>query len=140
MKTEKCDYLIVGSGAGGATLAKELTRRGKSLSLVEAGKREGKIGTFRDALRYYDSNNKLTRTPRKSREGVVLWRALMAGGSTVVSCGCGVRCLEQELNDFGINLEAEFAEAELNIAPIAERLLSNGSKEIMRAPDFLWTF
>lgn len=135
MKTEKCDYLIVGSGAGGATLAKELTRRGKSVSLVEAGKREEKIGTFRDARRYYDSNNKLTRTPRKSREGVILWGALMAGGSTVVSCGCGVRCLEQELNDFGINLEVEFAEAEaeLHIAPIAERLLSNGSKEIMRA-------
>lgn len=132
---EKSEYLIVGSGASGATLAKELTRRGKGVSVVEAGKAEEKIGTFRDTLNFYDIKNKLTRTPRKSREGVTLWRTLMAGGSTVVSCGNGVRCLEQELNDHGINLEAEFteAEAELHIAPIAERLLSNGSREIMRA-------
>ena len=132
---EKSEYLIVGSGAGGATLAKELTRRGKSVSVVEAGKREEKIGTFRDTLTFYDIKNKLIRMPRKSREGVSMMRTLMAGGSTVLSCGNGVRCLEQELNDHGINLEAEFteAEAELHIAPIAERLLSDGSREIMRA-------
>ena len=40
---EKSEYLIIGSGAGGATLANELTRRGKSVSVVEAGKREGEI-------------------------------------------------------------------------------------------------
>ena len=132
---EKFEYLIIGSGAGGATLAKELTKRGKSVSVVEAGKREKNVGTFRDATRYYDAKSKLTRTPRQSREGVILWRAHMAGGSTVVSCGNGVRCLEQELNDLGIDLKTEFAEAEseLHIAPIAERLLSNGSREIMRA-------
>lgn len=132
---EKTEYLIVGSGAGGATLAKELTRRGKSVSVVEAGKREAEVGTFRDATRYYEVKSRLTRTPRQSKEGVILWGTRMAGGSTVVSCGNGVRCLEQELNDLGIYLEAEFAEAEseLQIAPIAERLLSDGSREIMRA-------
>ena len=132
---EKSEYLIIGSGAGGATLANELTKRGKSVSIVEVGKQEEKIGTFRDATRYYDSSSKLTRTPSHSREGVILWRTLMAGGSTVVSCGNGGRCLEQELSVLGINLEAEFteAEAELHIAPIAERLLSDGSREIMRA-------
>ena len=59
----------------------------------------------------------------------------MAGGSTVVSCGNGVRCLEKELAEFGIHLEMEFAEAEgeMRIAPYDERRLSKGSKRILEA-------
>ena len=36
----------------------------------------------------------------------------MAGGSTVVACGNGVRCLEKELTERGIDLQEEFAEIE----------------------------
>ena len=131
---DKYDYLIVGSGAGGATLARELTRRGRRPLVVETGKLEEKFGSFSDAMRFFDKH-KLTRMPRKSREGVYLWRTLMAGGSTFLSCGCGVRGLEKELSELGVNLEAELteAEAEMGVAPIAERLLSDGSREIMRA-------
>jgi choline dehydrogenase-like flavoprotein len=124
MRNSRYDYLIVGSGAGGATLAKELAQRKKSVLVVEAGKDEKKVG---NAYRHYDT--------KKSKEGVIIWRARMAGGSTVVSCGNGVRCLEKELGDFGIDLSKEFiqAEQEMHIAPIAERLLSSGSKAIMQA-------
>ena len=59
----------------------------------------------------------------------------MAGGTTVVSCGNGVRCLEKELTDLGITLNEEFAEAEkeMGISPIAQELLSEGSQAIMHA-------
>jgi choline dehydrogenase-like flavoprotein len=133
---DKYDYLIVGSGAGGATLARELTRRGTRPLVVEAGKLETSIGTYRDSTRYYDAHGvDVVKMPKMSREGTVLWRTFMAGGSTVVSCGNGVRCLEKELSALGINIETELSEAEneLHVAPIAERLLSDGSKEIMRA-------
>lgn len=131
---DKHDYLIVGSGAGGATLASALTRRGRSPLVVETGKLEEKFGSFSDARRFYD-RHKLTQMPRKSREGVFLWRTLMAGGSTFLSLGCAVRCLEKELSELGVNLEAELTEAEteMGVAPIAERLLSDGSREIARA-------
>ena len=85
--------LVVGSGAGGATLAKGLAQRKKSVLVVEAGKDEKNIG---DAHRHYDR--------KKSKEGVIIRQARMAGGSTVVSCGNGVRCLEKELGGFGIDL------------------------------------
>ena len=128
------DYLIVGSGAGGATLAKELAQRKKDVLVVETGKIEEKVGEFDIARKFYDGDH-LLRIPRKSKEGVIIWRTLMAGGSTVVSCGNGVRCLEKELNELGINLQEEFAqvEKELQVAPISERLLSNGSKRIRQA-------
>jgi len=134
MKGDKYECTIVGSGAGGATLAMELCKRGKQVLIVEGGDYEEKIGTFRDSLRYFDLN-KLTKMPVKTKEGAILWRTMMAGGSAVVSCGCGVRCLEEELAGFGINLDAEFTEAEeeMKIVPYDVRRLSKGSKKILEA-------
>ena len=90
MNDQRYEFVIVGSGAGGATLAKELSRKGKQVLLVERGKHEEKVGTTRDSLHYYDVN-KLTQMPITSQEGVILWRAFMAGGSTMVACGNAVR-------------------------------------------------
>lgn len=134
MKGDKYEFIIVGAGAGGATLAMELSKRGKQVLIVEGGNYEEKIGTFRDSLRYFDMN-KLTKMPAKAKEGAILYRTMMAGGSTVVSCGNGVRCLEEELAGFGINLDAEFTEAEgeMKIVPYDERRLSKGSKKILEA-------
>ena len=36
--SRKFDYIIVGSGAGGATLARELCRKGREVLIVEQGK------------------------------------------------------------------------------------------------------
>jgi choline dehydrogenase-like flavoprotein len=60
---------------------------------------------------------------------------MTAGGSTAVSCGNGVRCLEKELAGCGILLESEFEEAEreLGVAPIAPHLIGAGSARIAAA-------
>ena len=133
-QNRKYDFIVVGSGAGGATLAMELAKKGKSVLVVERGIREEKVGSTMDCLRYYDSRG-LVKMPIKSKEGAMLLRALMAGGSTVVSCGNGVRCLEEELAEFGINLDIEFSELEeeTGVAPYDERRLSKGSKMILEA-------
>ena len=127
------EYLVVGSGAGGATVARELSRAEKDVLVVEAGKYEEHVGTFRDSLRYFDTTG--YKTPRTSREGVILWRTIMAGGSTVVSCANGTRCLQEEFKDLGIDLEGEFKEAEreMRIAPTPERLLSEASLSMREA-------
>ena len=114
MNSIRCDFLIVGSGAGGATLAKELSQHSHDVVVVERGVRARQLGSFRASLSFFDAN-KATKVPRKSKEGVILWRTLMAGGSTVVSCGNGTRCLEMELAEFGIQLERDFHEAELDM-------------------------
>jgi len=128
------DVLIVGSGAGGATLARELSNRGKAVLVVEKGTRAKKLGSFRHTLPYFDVNA-VTKTPRRSSEGVILWRTLMAGGSTVVSCGNATRCLEKELADLGVDLDHAFREAEqeMRVAPIEEELLSGGSRRVRDA-------
>ena len=134
MDKKKVDYLVVGTGAGGATLAKELSNQDNSVLILEKGNYEKKLGTFQDSLRFYDANQ-LTKIPRKSKEGVIIWRTIMAGGSTIVSCGNGTRCLQKEFLNFGIDLEEEFIEAEkeMKIKPMSEEFLSAGSKKIMQA-------
>jgi choline dehydrogenase-like flavoprotein len=134
LKTTKYDYVIVGSGAGGATLACEISRRdnNKKVLLIEKGKYQNKLGKLRHIFNYYDFPRGM---PLRSKEGVIIWRAFMAGGSTVISAGNGGRCLEKELADFGINLEEEFIETEkdMRLAPIDRSLLSERSEKIMRA-------
>jgi len=134
MRHERHDVLIVGSGAGGATLARELTKRGKAVLVVERGEYATKLGSFRHTLQYFDSNA-VTKTPARSEEGVILWRTIMAGGSTVVTCGNATRCLEKELAALGVSLGREFADAEIEmrVAPIDEQLLSAGSRRIADA-------
>ncbi len=138
MHGKEYEFLIVGSGAGGATLARELGKKGREVLVIERGKLETKVGTTRDSLRYYDLN-KVTKIPRRSQEGMPLFRAFMAGGTTAVSCGNGVRSLEKELAELGIDLSDEFAEVEeeLDIHPIDEQLLSEGSLQIKQAAEAL---
>ena len=139
METATYDIIIVGAGAGGGTLARELALKNKRRAVVlEQGKRETTYGTLKESVRYYDANQ-LTRRPAKSKEGVILWRALMAGGSTFVSCGNGVRCLESELREHGLDLSEEFKEAEkeMRIKPISEELLSEGSLHLKDAAESL---
>ena len=134
MEKYQYQYIVVGSGAGGATVARELSKAGKSVLVVEKGNTEEKTGTFLDSLRYYDAN-KITRIPKKSKEGVIIWRTFMAGGSTMVSMANGVRSLEKELANYGFQLEEEFIEAEqeMGIVTIPDALLSSGGLRIRDA-------
>lgn len=133
----KTDIAIVGSGAGGATVAKELSRRGKKVVILERGNHPDpkEIGTLRSAvLNFYDQC-----ALRTSKEGTIIYRALMTGGTTVVSCGNGVRVLEDDLKKLGIDLTEEFKEAEkeLKIIPLPDKLIGPGSRLIMEAANRL---
>ena len=131
----KTEIAVIGSGAGGATMAMELAKRGKKVLLIERGQYAKEIGTMRSAVfSHYDRC-----ALRTSKEGIIIYRALMVGGTTVVSCGNGVRVLEKELKDLGIDLTQEFKETEkeLAIAPLSRNLIGPGSKSIMDAANRL---
>lgn len=133
MKKKGIDIIIVGSGVGGATLAKELAKKEKKVLILEKGHyfSPKQMGSEFLAFKLYDKCGLWS----KSKEGVFYYRTIMAGGTSVVSCGNGVRCLEKEFKKMGINLSKEFREAEkeLGITPVPDRFIGKGTRKIMNA-------
>ena len=127
-----CDILIVGSGAGGASLARELSKKGKTVTILEAGAYP-KLGTERNALKYYTGG--FFGPGEFSKDKVEILRTKMVGGSSVVTFGNGTRALQAELKSHGIDLEAEFqeAETELNIIQCPEENMGERTKLLMKA-------
>jgi choline dehydrogenase-like flavoprotein len=126
--------IVVGSGVGGATVAKELAQSGKEVTVLEAGAYP-KMGTERRALNYYTGS--LWGPGEFSREGVEILRTEMVGGSSCVTIGNGVRALQKELRLHGLDLEEEFqeAEAELNIQPCPEENMGPRTRLLMKASE-----
>ncbi|MBN1455738.1 MAG: GMC family oxidoreductase, partial [Methanomicrobia archaeon] len=113
--------LIVGSGAGGATVAKELAAQDTEVVLLECGP----VIRERDAAHCYAN----------VRSEVEILRTCCLGGSTLVSAGNCVRALESELRALGLDLRAEFEETEreLRIRPLPDSHLGAGTNRLMAA-------
>lgn len=135
MEKSGYDVIIVGSGAGGATLARELSKMGAlRIAVIEQGLYMQEVGTFNRALKFYDCNP-VTMLPKYTKEGVILWRSLMAGGSTVVSLANQMPTSERALQQFGIDLSSIWLEVagEMGVAPLDDVLISEGTKVIATA-------
>ena len=118
--------IVVGSGAGGATAARELQIKGFDVTILEAGphfkpftwnlshieliKRLGLLKT--GITKYFFPQAEL----RQSSPELMLVRGLTTGGCTVLSCGNIVRA-DHGLKDIGLDLSPEFQELEDEIHP-----------------------
>jgi choline dehydrogenase-like flavoprotein len=114
--------IVVGTGAGGATAARELALRGFEVVVLEQGprfrpftrrlnwaaplRRAGLLGGERTISRLFPAMD-----ARRSSDELVLVRGLAAGGCTVLSCGNLVRT-DNGLKEIGLDLENEFGELE----------------------------
>jgi choline dehydrogenase-like flavoprotein len=117
--------IVVGSGAGGATMAKELQGKfqvtvleaggefqsfGWKLPLLEQMKRSGilfderVIQPFFPAMRIHK-----TAPDRGADNGMVLVKGIAVGGTTTLCTGNALR-MDQDLRALGIDLDNEFAE------------------------------
>ena len=129
----QADVVIVGSGPGGSTLARQLARAGKRVILLERGRDWRKhplYGTYPGALLYADKGALLF-----TREGLNIIRPLMAGGATSMYCGCAAMPPAWWKEKHGIELQAYAEETiyELGIAPLPPELLGTASTRIAEA-------
>lgn len=86
--------IIVGTGAGGGILARELAKNGIDVTIFE----KGPYIESKDAFDCYDVYNKQ----------VDLLTTTCIGGSTIVSMSNMVRALDEELLDYGIDLSESY--------------------------------
>lgn len=135
---QKNDVIVVGSGAAGSTLADILAKRGVKVLMLEAGRPFAVEGSFQQSVEMYDAYQ-LTQHPVMTKEGIILWRALMAGGSAVVALSNMLPSMAEQFSRFGIEIADEMAAflQEAEVDPLPERLLSSGGKAIRAAGERL---
>lgn len=116
--TFEAEFVVVGTGPGGATVARELARAGRSVLVLEQGRFEQGsplYGTPLGALCYAERGG-LFFTP----EGIQVVVPRMVGGATGMFAGCAAPPPPWLREKYGIDLRAEVAETveELGIAPL----------------------
>ena len=110
---------MVGTGAGGATVAKELQGRFE-VTVLEAGRSFRPFSTDLNTIETIKKTGLLfdereihwifpNMIVRKANQGMVLVNGVGEGGTTTISAGNAVRC-DHDLKEIGINLDVEFEE------------------------------
>jgi choline dehydrogenase-like flavoprotein len=127
------DVVVVGSGPGGATVARQLARAGQRVALVEMGRdyrREVYYGTHLGALIYGDQHTLLF-----TEEGLNIVRPIMLGGATNMYCGCAATPPQWLRERYGVDLDAYAQEtiSELGISRLPDDLLGAASSRVMEA-------
>ncbi len=120
MARMETDVVIAGTGPGGATLARELTRQGRKVVLLERGTwNQWAIGRFASLA----TINKLVRP----RGGGLMARGITVGGSSVVFNGNAYDPPKWLATELGIDLSEETRQTkeELKIAPLPPDFYKN---------------
>ncbi len=130
-QTLQADVVIAGSGPGGATMALEMSRKGKKVVLCEAGKYHQHLGSNTFMLLGMMDNMGLT----FSKEGTWVIRPKTAGGASVVYCGTAVRPPPWLKEKYGIDLDEEVDELykEIPIQKLPDHLVGPAAQRIMQA-------
>lgn len=125
------DYLVVGSGPGGATVARELTEAGKKVLILEWG---GNAPVGGSPIRF----GRAVGIPGRGlmftdHKGQVMIRGICTGGSSIFYCATAFEPPYEMLKSYGIDIEAEVKtlKQEIPIAPLKDELIGPGAKKIM---------
>lgn len=148
--TVECDVAIVGSGAGGATIARELAAAGLDVAVIEEGgpaHRSDFHGPPLDRIAAHYRDNGMTVTVGTPSIPVPMGCAV--GGTTVVNSGTCLRAPDAVLEDWarrhGVKLAApeamsaayDLVAERLNIQPVGDAIMGNNGRLVTRGAEEL---
>jgi len=127
------DVIVIGSGPGGATVARQLAKSGKKVLIFEWGhdfRKRFYYGSYLGALRYTERMAMLF-----TEEGLNIIAPIMVGGATGMFAGCCANPPGWLKDKYGIDIEAEANETieELGVMPLPENLRGEASTRIAQA-------
>ncbi|WP_407414449.1 GMC family oxidoreductase N-terminal domain-containing protein [Methanobrevibacter sp.] len=113
--------IIVGSGAGGAIIARELAKDKIPVTIIE----KGPYIDSKDAFNYYDTYD----------DSVDLLTTTCVGGATIVSMSNMVRALDEELHEYGIDIskEYEYVEELIKVHDLDDSHIGRGTQLFLDA-------
>lgn len=137
MIRKQSEFVVVGSGPGGSTVARQLARAGRKVILLERGKdyrHKPYYGTYLGPLLYADRSSFLF-----TNEGINIIRPLMVGGATSMYCGSASRPPSWLKDRYGIDLDSHIDETieEIGIAPLPAEQRGVASTRIAEAAQSL---
>jgi len=124
------DAIVVGTGPGGATVARELTLKGKEVLILEWGDYKPIKGSVTQTIAQILMPGKsLTVTS----ELLSVVRGITTGGSTIYYCGTAFAPPVEMLKAYGIDISAEAAEipADVPIAELSDELMGAGPNRFL---------
>ncbi len=134
MQTPKSDFdaIVVGSGPGGATVAKDLSLSGKKVLILEWGDNDPEKGTFFSAFpRAFVPGKSVVMT----KQALPVVRAITAGGSSMIFCGTAFDPPVDMFKNYGVDISAEVGEmkADLPMAPLPDELMGAGPNAFLKS-------
>lgn len=126
----KADFVVAGTGPGGATVAKELADLGKSVIMLERGRDHQFYGNFLGTAFMGERMGF-----KWSKEGLNVIRAITTGGSSMIYGASAVLPPPWLKEKYNIDLDKYIEEArrELKIAPLPDDYIGDASKMVMDA-------
>ena len=129
-KTYETEVVVVGSGPGGATVARELSKRGKQVILCEAGNNYNKLGKFYSPGKMLEKGGMTF-----SEDGLLLNIGKTMGGQSMVYAATAVKPPPYFKEKYGIDLKEELDELykEIPIQPLPDNLVGPGARLMMES-------
>ena len=145
MKEIQGNVVIVGSGAGGATIARELAGHVNNVLILEKGNGSSKQNLIKKGYIKYNQGILINSIYNKIKKLITIDNNLTIssrigiGGTTINSSANAVRSLENELYSLGISIKDEFKkiEQELNVTLFPQNRMGRGAKKIWDAANSL---
>lgn len=126
------DYIVVGTGPGGGTVARELASLKKKILIVEYGPKLTKSGFWNVAPKAF-----LEKTKKALRSDGDIWfgRARILGGSSYVAMGNAATPPQKILDEWDVELseELDWAKNALKVTPMPEEFMGPGTRCLNRA-------
>lgn len=130
------DAVVVGSGPGGAAVARGLSRRGQRVAILELG---GDVPVRGSAAQLLAQLFVPGRSLRLTPELLAVLRGVTTGGSSIFYCACAFDPPHQMLRAHGVEIADEIEELkrELPYGPLADELVGPFASRLLASADEL---